>query len=64
MCTEQLSHIPPAEGHTAAAGFVCSVDLYLSVEKAVSLFDEELSKTKKPRRCEIKGIQRVQLNFK
>lgn len=43
MCTEQFSHIAPAEGHNMAAGFVCSEDL--SVEMACSLFAIELSKT-------------------
>lgn len=45
MCTELPSHIPAAESHNMAAGFVCSEDLCLSVERACSLFDMEISET-------------------
>lgn len=45
MCTEQLSHIPPVEGHNMAAGFVCSEDLCLSVERACTQADTKPSKT-------------------
>lgn len=56
MGTEQLSHIPPAEGHSMAAGIVCSEHLCSSLERACSLFAIELAETQSSANANSEGL--------